>query len=72
MPEKNIRQDFIKTFEKSILVAGAVLAALGIIGIFVPHVISFTLEIFLGLLMITGGVFFAFYSYHYHTHTIIG
>ncbi len=72
IPQKNSRQDFIKTFEKSILVTGAFLAILGIIGIFAPHVIAFTLEIFLGLLMITGGVFFAYFSYQYHTRSFIG
>ncbi len=72
MEDKNAPQDFIKAFERSILVAGALLAALGIIGIFAPHVVSFTLEIFLGILMITGGIFFAYYSYQYHTRSFIG
>ncbi len=72
MDDRNRQQDFIKTFEKSILVAGGVLAGLGIIGIFVPHLISFTLEIFLGILMVMGGVFFAYYSYQYHTRSFIG
>ena len=71
MEDKNTPQEFIKVFEKSILIAGALLIALGIIGIFVPHIISFTLEIFLGLLMIAGGVFFGYYCYQYHTKSFI-
>ena len=72
MEDKNAPQDFIKTFEKSILIAGALLAALGVIGVLAPHIVSFTIEIFLGILMIAGGIFFAYYSYQYHTRSFIG
>ncbi len=72
MTEKSTPQDFIKAFERSILVVATVLALLGFIGIFMPHVVSFTIEIFLGLIMIIGGVFFAYYSYQYHTRSFIG
>ncbi len=70
--KKAVRSDFLKMFEKSIMIAASLLIALGIIGVIAPHLISFTIEIFLGILMIAGGIFFAYYSYQYHTRSFIG
>ncbi len=72
MRNQDTQEDFVGVFEKSILVAGAVLLALGVIGIFAPHVISITLSVFIGLMMLVGGVFFAYYSYQYHTKSFMG
>ena len=72
MKRKETQQDFIKAFEKSILVAAGLLVALGLIGILAPNLISFSILVFMGCLMIVGGVFFGYYSYQYHTRSFVG
>jgi len=52
-----------KTVKTSTWVAGLLLAILGAAGIILPGVMSLTLEIFLGWLMVTGGVFFGYYTF---------
>lgn len=64
--------DFIKAFEKSILVVGGIIGAIGLVGILAPHVMAITMTVFLGFIMVAGGVFFGYYSYHYHTRSFVG
>lgn len=70
--EKNTSPDFIKAFEKSIFVVGGIIGAIGLVGILAPHIMAVTMTVFLGLIMVTGGVFFGYYSYHYHTRSFVG
>ncbi len=64
--------DFIKAFEKSILIIGGIIGAIGLIGILAPHIVAVTMTLFLGLIMIAAGVFFGYYSYQYHTRSFVG
>ncbi len=64
--------DFIKAFEKSILMIGGIIGAIGLFGILAPHIMAETMTLFLGLTMIAGGVFFGYYSFQYHTRSFVG
>ncbi len=70
--EKRQGPDFIKAFEKSILIVGGIIGAIGLFGILAPHIMAVTMTVFLGLTMIAGGVFFGYYSYQYHTRSFVG
>ncbi len=70
--EERQSPDFIKAFEKSILIVGGIIGAIGLFGILAPHVMAVTMTLFLGLTMTAGGVFFGYYSYQYHTRSFVG
>ena len=64
--------DFIKAFEKSVLIVGGMLGLIGLAGIIAPHIVAITTTVFLGIVMIAAGVFFAYYSYQFHTKSFVG
>ncbi len=72
MTEGKHQPDFIKAFEKSLLVTAAIVAAIGLVGIIAPHIVAVTMAVFLGIVMIAGGVFFGYYSFQYHTRSFVG
>lgn len=71
-PKERKNPDFIKAFERSILIVGAIIAAMGLLGMILPHVMAVTMTVFLGIIMIASGVFFGYYSFHFHTKSFIG
>jgi len=72
MTVKHQEVDFIKAFERSILIVGGIIAAIGFIGVIAPHIMAVTMTVFLGVLMILGGILFGYYSYQYHTRSFVG
>ncbi len=64
--------DFVKAFERSVLIVGGIIAAIGLIGIILPHVMAVTMTVFLGIIMIASGVFFGYYSFHFHAKSFVG
>ena len=64
-------QDPIKSVRTPLLIAGVLLALVGAIGIFLPGVLSLAIEIFLGWLMIAGGILWAYYTYHVRSSSFI-
>ncbi len=63
-------EDLLKSTRKSFLIIGGFLILLGGIGIFLPYVLSMTIEIFLGWLMLTGGILWAWNSYQWHKNSV--
>jgi len=63
--------NLIKPARASLLTAGVLLALIGAVGIFLPGMLSFTIEIFLGWLMITGGIFWGYYTYKLYSPSFI-
>ena len=64
-------QDAIKSVRTPLLIAGVLLSLVGAIGIFLPGVLSLAIEIFLGWLMIVGGILWGYYAYHAHSPSFI-
>ncbi len=60
-----------KSSNKAVWVIGLLLAILGVVGIFLPGRLSFAIELFLGWLMIVGGVFWGYYIYQSHASSFI-
>ena len=59
-------QDPMQSVRMPLLIAGVLLMILGVAGIFLPGVLSLAIEIFLGWLMIAGGVMWAYFTYQWH------
>jgi len=49
---------------KSIKTTGILLIVLGILGLILPQLISFVIELFLGSMMLLGGIMVAYYTYY--------
>jgi len=61
----------MKPLRTPLLIAGILLAIVGAAGIFLPGVLSLAIEIFLGWLMIVGGILWGYYNYRWHGSTFI-
>ncbi len=59
----------LKSSRKYFFIIGGLLILLGIVGIFLPYALSITIEIFLGWLMLTGGILWAWNTYKWHRTT---
>lgn len=59
-------QNTMKPLHTPLLIAGVLLTLLGVVGIFLPGALSLAIEVFLGWLMITGGILWAYYTYQWH------
>ena len=71
MNTKSTDQNTMKPVRSPLLIAGGLLTLLGTAGIFLPGALSLTIEIFLGWLMIAGGILWGYYNYRWHGTTFI-
>ncbi len=62
----NSNIDLLKSTRKSFFTIGGLLIVLGGVGIFLPNLLSMAIEIFLGWLMLSGGILWAWYTYQWH------
>lgn len=60
-----------KSVGTSTCVAGILLMIVGAAGVFLPSLLSLTVEIFLGWLMVIAGVLFGYYGYQSRSRTLI-
>jgi len=61
--ETGTRQDLLKPMRTSLFLLGIFLVLLGIIGVVFPTFLAMTVEIYLGWIMIMGGLIWLYYAY---------
>ncbi len=61
----NSELDPIENLASTIKTLGILFIVLGFLGLLIPQIFSFVVEMFFGFIMLAGGLIFAYYSYQY-------
>lgn len=65
-------KDFVYSMRKPLILTGSLMAILGAIGIIFPNLLSIAIEIYLGWIMLAGGILWLYYAFKLHVHSVGG
>jgi len=64
--------NFADSMRKPLMFIGTLMALLGAFGLIFPNVLSVAIELYLGWIMITGGLLWLYYAFKLHVHSVGG
>ena len=63
-------EDFASSVRKPFMMVGVLMAILGAVGIVFPNFLSIAIEVYLGWIMVVGGLLWLYYAFKLHVHSV--